>query len=340
MSCPSPNAIELDARYKGITFLGPSQFAQELIDRRTVRGTDGYVTQVYDAPCGRCIDCRIARRYERATRIMLEASCFEKNVFITLTLSDEHVGYNDLADNLFTQFKKDFRRVYGEAKYCQISRKHWKKNVSSYTHTKFKFIETGEYGEKNGRKHYHAIIFNHSFSDMYFTGYYSKKGNPIYSSYELEKLWGKGSVQCERLTFDLALYVGKYITDGWDDDYSLNEETGLIRKKAYSSSSHGIGLTWLKKYWRDLLAKGKVELADRDCPIPRYFKKKLAELYPIPYARFKRKRYIALQKKMEFIKQNKGDGMLASSIRAGQITKIVHQRNANVEIKNHLKGNA
>lgn len=325
MACSSPNQIELDARFKGITFLGPSQFAKELIDRRSIR-SDGYVTQLYDVPCGKCPNCLIARRYDRATRIMLEASCYEENVFITLTLNDEHVGYNDLADNLFTQFKKDFRRVYGEAQYCPLNRKHWKKNVRSYTHKKFKFIETGEYGEKNGRKHYHGIIFNHSFKDMYFTGFYSDKGNPIYSSYELEKLWGKGTVQCEKITFDLALYVGKYITDGWDDDYSPNTETGLLRKKAYSTSSHGIGLTWLNKYWRSMLGAGCIDLGDRTCPIPRYFKKKLALLQPMAYARYKRKKYLEFETKMKFIKQNKGDGMLASSIRAGEFTKIIHNK--------------
>nr|QJB21115.1 MAG: replication initiator protein [Microvirus sp.] len=338
MACSSPNSIELDARYKGITFLGPSQFARELIDRRLAAGVDGYVTQIFDVPCNDCLDCRIARRYERATRIMLEASCFEKNCFVTLTYSDQHLGYNDLAENHFTQFQKDIRRVYGQAEYCPINRKNWKKKTRSYTHKNFKFIQTGEYGEGLGRKHYHGIIFNHTFSDMYFTGFYSDKGNPIYSSFELEKLWGRGNVQVEALTFDLALYVGKYITDGWDDDENvLNLDTGLIRKKQYSRSSHGIGLTWLKKYWKGLLGKGLVSLFDRNCPIPRYFKKKLAELFPIEYARYKTKKYLEINKKMLFIKNNKGDGMLASSIRAGEITKIIHKRNSN---GSHPKGYA
>lgn len=328
MACSSPNAIELDARYKGITFLGPSQFALELIDRRLAAGVDGYVTQIYDTPCGKCLDCRIARRYERATRIMLEASCFPKNVFITLTYSQEHVGFNDLEDNHYTQFKKDIRRVYGEAQYCPIHRKNWKRKTRSYTHKKFKFIETGEYGDQFGRKHYHGIIFNHSFSDMYHTGSFSAKGNPIYSSKELEAIWGKGNVQCEALTFDLALYLGKYITDGWDDEpHLVDPETGLVRKKSYSRSSHGIGLSWLKKHYKSVLGAGAIVLDDRRSPIPRYFKKKMAELWPIAYAKYRSKKYLDVNRKMLFIKQNIGDGMLASSIRAGQFSKIIHRRN-------------
>lgn len=332
MPCCKPNSIELDARYKGIKFLGPAQFARELIDRRLASGVDGYVTQLYDVPCGKCLDCSIARKYDRATRIMLEASCFTNNVFITVTIDQENLKSNDLADNLFTQFKKDFRRVYGEAQYCPISYKNRKKNFKSYTHKKFKFIETGEYGDLRGRKHYHAIIFNHSFRDLRDTGFYSSKGNPVFTSDALRNLWKLGNVQCENLTFDLALYVGKYITDGWEDDYSVDPETNQPRKKPYSTSSHGIGLTWLKKYYKDLLGAGVVMLNDRDCPIPRYFKKKMATMWPIEYARYRRKNYLAIQKQLLFIKHNKGDGMLASSLRTGEITKLKHKGNNNVRL--------
>jgi len=324
MACESPNLIEHDALYKGITFKGKSPYERELIDQWMFTNTDTKIA--WHVPCGDCDPCRIARRYERATRIMLEAECYPTNVFITLTYDDEHVGYNDLADNHFKQFQKDFRRVYGEAQYCPLNRKNWKKNYRSYTHKQFKFIQTGEYGDRYGRKHYHAIIFNHSFTDMVFTGFYSDKGNPIYTSAQLRSLWKNGNVQCEQITFNLALYVGKYITDGWDDDELFHPETGLIRKKPYSSSSHGIGLTWLKKHWRDLLKVGKVMLRDRDTPIPRYFKKKMATLYPIDFARYRRKKFLELQKRMLFIKENKGDGMLASSIRAGQVSKFIHKQ--------------
>jgi hypothetical protein len=319
MACEKPNVIELDARYKGITFKGAAENLVELIDSRLIAGVDGYVTQLYHVPCGQCLSCRISRRYERATRIMLEASCHEKNCFITLTYDEQHVGSNDLKDNDFTQFQKDIRRVYGQAQYCPINRRHWKKNVKSYTHKHFKFIQTGEYGEDFGRKHYHGVIFNHNFSDLYHTGFFSDKGNPIYSSHELSSIWKKGNVQVEMLTHDLALYVGKYITQGWDDDPSDN------RKPQYSSSSHGIGLTWLKKYYKDLLGLGKVALPDRDSPIPRYFHKKMRTMYPIEYARYRRKKYLAIQKQLLFIKQNKGDGLLASSIRNGQLTHIIHK---------------
>jgi hypothetical protein len=35
-----------------------------------------------------------------------------------------------------------------------------------YSHKKLSFYHCGEYGEKQGRPHYHAIIFNHQFSDL------------------------------------------------------------------------------------------------------------------------------------------------------------------------------
>lgn len=328
MACTSPNLIEHDARYKGITFLGKAPGFIELYDLARQRYIDSYVTQICQVPCGKCLDCRIARRYERACRIMLESKMYSSSVFITLTIAPENIGFNDLAEDNFTQFQKDFRAKYGQAKYCNIRDRGTKREGKTYSKTfkKFKFVKTGEYGGEFGRKHYHAIIFNHSFRDAYDTGFFSKKGNPIYSSHELEKLWGLGTVQVENLTFDLALYVGQYITNGWDDDQSTDLETGLIRKKEFSTMSHGIGLAWLKKYYKSVLSIGKISLDDRDVPIPRYYHKKMAVLWPIAYAQYRRKKLLKLKRKNAFIKQNKGDGPLARQIRKGQITKIVHQR--------------
>lgn len=319
--CSRPNRILHDANYKGITFLGKAPFATELIEDRRFNG-DGYASELFHVPCGECDDCLIARRYERAARIMLESLCYTKNCFVTLTYDQENLSTGDLAEDHVTQFKKDIRRLYGQAQFTRLHRNPNKK-VSSYTFQKFKFITTGEYGDTFGRKHYHLIIFGLDFKDRELVGY-SKKGNPIFLSQELKNVWKKGNCQVESITHDLALYVGKYITDGWEDCEISHE------RRPYSTSSHGIGLTYLKKYYRSIFAIGKLmyELDGelRQYPIPRYFHRMARLLWPVFYAKWKSQRVTAFNEKMKFIKTNEQDGLLAAAIRKGQITNLIHSK--------------
>lgn len=87
----------------------------------------------------------------------------------------------------------------------------------------------GEYGDTFGRKHFHGIIFNHSFDDVVPTGTVSKKGNPLHTSASLQAVWKKGFVQLEEITFDLALYVGSYVTDYLDSvDVNLGHKNASM----------------------------------------------------------------------------------------------------------------
>lgn len=319
--CSKPNRILHDANWKGITFLGRAPGERELIDDRLYYGDD-YASQLFHVPCGQCDDCLIQRRYERATRIMLETLCYTQNCFVTLTYDQDHLGSGDLVEDHVTQFKKDIRRIYGQAQYTRLGRNPSRK-VSSYTFRKFKFVTTGEYGDAFGRKHYHLIIFGLDFKDREHVGF-SKKGNPIFLSQELKNVWKKGNCQVETVTHDLALYVGKYITDGWEDS-EIPHERG-----PYSSVSNGIGLTYFKKYYRSIYAVGKLmyELDGlvRESPIPRIFHRWLTKIDPLFYSRWKSKRAQKFNESLKFKKVNKQDGNLAAAIRKGQITNLIHSR--------------
>lgn len=275
-----------------------------------------YGVDSVDIPCGKCELCRVERRYSRALRIMLEAQSWpEATYFITLTYNNENIGDGELNHSDWAQFIKNFRRKYCEAKHCKISDRGGKNHGRTYSRTfkKIKQVMCGEYGDTFGRRHFHGIIFNHSFDDVTFTGRYSSKGNPIHTSVGLESTWGKGFVQLERVTFDLALYVGSYVTDPIDD-----EPDKLNKKKQYGLFGRGIGYSWIEKYWKDVLVSGKVQLLDRDFPVPRYFLKKIQQDHPIAYEKYRAANILRLQQ-LKHKTIPKGDGPLRRAQAKGEI---------------------
>lgn len=282
-----------------------------------------YRSDVVDIGCGKCELCRVERRYSRALRIMLEAESWpESTYFITLTFDNEHLGDGELDHSEWSQFIKNFRQKFCQAQFCNIKDRGGKRHgrVYSKTFKEIKQVMCGEYGDVFGRKHFHGIIFNHSFSDVTFTGEYSAKGNQIFTSESLRDVWKKGRVQVEKVTFDLALYVGSYITDPMDDDPNVGR-----KKKQYGRFGNGIGLSWIRKYWRDVLVAGKVKLIDRDFPIPRYFSMKIAELHPEEFKKFRDANILRLLKTKEKLIKKK-DGPLRRAKAKGRIFNHIREK--------------
>lgn len=313
MQCSKPNLIEIDSRYRGSTFLGPRNQEKMIADQ----SNKTQFFKVYDIPCGKCELCRVDMRYSKALRIMLEAESWpESSYFITLTFDNDHLGNGELDHNEWSQFIKNFRQKFCQAKYCNLRDRGGKNHGREYSKTfkKIKQVMCGEYGDQFGRKHFHGIIFNHQFTDATFTGFYSKKNNPIYTSPSLAETWGKGSVQIEKVTFDLALYVGAYVTDLHDEP----EANHGHKKKQYGRFGKGIGLEWISKYWNDVLISGRVKTLDRDYPVPRYFLKKIEEMFPNEYERHRREKWLkSLKLKKKLIE--KGDGPLRRAKAKGRI---------------------
>lgn len=247
---------------------------------------------------------------------MLEAEEWpEASYFITLTFDKEHHTSPELDHDEWAQFMKNFRQKYCQAQHCKISDRGGKNHGRTYSRTfkKIKQVMCGEYGDTFGRKHFHGIIFNHEFTDVEFTGRYSDKGNPLCTSKGLAETWGKGFVQLEKVTFDLALYVGSYITDPMDD-----EPDKAFRKKQYGRFGAGIGRSWIKKYWRDVLSAGCVKMLDKDYPTPRYFMEYIRENHPKEFEKYRSANILRLQRiKLENIK--KGDGPLRRAKAKGRI---------------------
>jgi hypothetical protein len=144
-----------------------------------------------------------------------------------------------------------------------------------------RFFHCGEYGSKNGRPHYHAIMFNLDFKDRRF--FKERDGVQLDTSQDLEDLWGLGFCTVGDVTFESAAYVARYITkkvtgEAAADHYTwVDRETGEIhrRKPEYTTSSNGIGRGWYEKYGAEAFKHDSVVMRGKLVRPPRYYERLL-----------------------------------------------------------------
>lgn len=178
-----------------------------------------------------------------------------ENSFITLTYDDQHLKSDKLIYRDFQLFMKKLRKTQNEP---------------------IGVFVTGEYGDKNKRPHWHAIIFNWRPKDATRTGT-TDRGDEIYTSGTLEKLWPQGRAELGSVTFQSAGYVARYAAKKLGN--GLNpEEFKPISKK---SSKHAIGKKWLEKFWPDIFNYGTLVIDGKPVgSIPRYYEKWLQKHQP------------------------------------------------------------
>lgn len=327
MACSRPN-VTAYSRFSGYKFKGPRRQEIHVGDMLGVL-PDGMSLYLQDIPCGQCDLCLIENRYSKALRIILESQYYpDSTFFITLTYAPEFMDQEGLDHGHWQQFMKDFRRVFCQAKYCNIRDRGTLREGKEYSTTfnKIKQVVAGEYGDQFGRRHFHGILFGHKFLDLQDTGRVSKKGFPVFTSPSLASVWKKGIVQVERISFDLALYVASYVTDKSLDEV---DEAPPGARPQYGRFGRGIGLRWIEEYWRDVLSIGQVKIFQdgrmREFPVPRYFMEKIKLFQPKEFEKWKRKAVA----KMQIVKKDnvrKGDGSLRRARAKGRIHQLTKQR--------------
>jgi hypothetical protein len=238
---------------------------------------DGFVDLPVTVPCGRCKGCRLEYSRQWAIRCIHEASMHEKNSFITLTYNEKHLPENLSLD------KDELQRFF--------------KRLRKETGQKFRYFACGEYGSKNHRPHYHAIIFGLDFiTDNPETTRRlwskTKNGDLLYRSPILEKTWKLGFTTVGEVTFESAAYVARYVMkkrkgDKQEvDDYykALDTKTGEIHnilpefcimsrgspKNDDFRFKRGIGHSWLEKFKGDT-EKDFITVNKKKMSLPKYY---------------------------------------------------------------------
>lgn len=224
---------------------------------------EGYADMPVDVPCGQCIGCRLEKSRQWAMRIMLEASLYENNCFITLTYDDENLpDPPTLVLDDWQRFMKRLRKEYGNG---------------------IRFYHCGEYGEKNGRPHYHAVLLNFDFPDKQPLQLldYGSETKKLYKSDSLERLWSKGHTSIGSVTFQSAAYVARYvvkkITGAMADehyqriDYLTGEVVHLKPEYSTMSRRPGIGKPWFDRYGSDVYPSDYLVVNGAKVKPPKFF---------------------------------------------------------------------
>lgn len=208
-----------------------------------------YKKGITEYGCGKCPECLSKRSNAWALRAVAHAKTVKKACMVTLTYDSfvyDEKG-NIIGENL------NLRKV--DKRDCQLFIKRLREYFERVKGvTDIKYILSAEYGKRTGRPHYHAILFNVDFGDLQFHKK-SKRGNTIYRSPLLQKLWKHGicTVDSKRISAAVAKYCTKYCMK----DFGADDTFMLV--------SHNLGIDQLLKefngrsYWID----------GQEYPIPR-----------------------------------------------------------------------
>lgn len=206
--------------------------------------SQGFVDLPVVVPCGQCIGCRLERSRIWALRCHHESKLWDENCFITLTYDDDNLpDLGSLVKSDFQKFMKRFRQYL----------------VRNGDLRKLRLFYCGEYGEKFGRPHFHAIIFNYDFADRELYRV-TPAGEKLYTSELLSNVWQKGNCTVGDVSFKSAAYCARYVVQKVTGPesyaaYTRIDESGVTRKivPPYNNSSRasGIGRGWYDRFRSD-----------------------------------------------------------------------------------------
>jgi hypothetical protein len=212
-------------------------------------------------------------------RLMHEAKYHDQKAFLTLTYDKLSLPEDgSLNHRHFQLFMKRLRKEHGG---------------------QLRYFMCGEYGDENGRPHYHAILYGCDFPDRrkHSTG---TNGDQIWVSDDLDRIWGNGDCYIGSVTPESCGYVARYIMkkvtgDQAIDHYSrVNPATGewylLNPEYIKMSLKPGIGKDFYEDFKTDLYPSDTAISQGKQMPVPKYYDRQLEKEKPELLEQLKTKR--------------------------------------------------
>lgn len=219
--------------------------------------------------CKQCMPCRIQKSGEWAVRLMHEAQMHESNIFLTLTQNQEHMPKNRSLDHREIQL------------FLKRLRKHYEPKI-------IRFYLGGELGKSRLNPHWHIIVFNLEVDDLELHCR-NKRGDKIYKSATIEKIWGRGFITIGEVNKTTCAYTAGYLMKDSEMNHQdtvnlVDQVTGEIieRKKPYNamSTKPGIAKAWYDKYKDDVFPCDYVIVKGKKVNTPGYYRRQLEKDNP------------------------------------------------------------
>lgn len=270
----------------------------------------GLVESYIPIPCGNCLGCRLDYAKQWSVRLQHEFTLHPENEcwFLTLTYNDDSLAETFLPSNPPIDRLVLGADSLGEAcwfpnLYPRDMTLFWKRLRKHFPDSKIMYYMAGEYGERRGRCHWHAIVFGVPLDtrpEVFHHNGVNELGDATWRSDELEKLWHSsldetmplGNVIVGKVTARSCGYVARYTLkkakEMWQDDF-----TGRTRPLVRMSTNPAIGKSYLEQH-PEIFDVSQFYISNGSKPFmashPRYYLKYLQKVDPVRYDELKASR--------------------------------------------------
>jgi len=152
---------------------------------------------------------------------------------------------------------------------------------------KFRYVASGEYGEKTRRPHFHIALFGVDFDSNRVLFGRASGGDRTYISKSVADEWKLGNHLIGTLNFESAAYIARYIMKKLKGPNAspvplatTDDGEVILPNPEFMLMSKGIGKGWFRDYFMsDVFPTGSVVTTQGSrAPVPRYYKNLLKEL--------------------------------------------------------------
>lgn len=212
-------------------------------------------------PCGRCYNCLRKRSNQWSFRLEQELKVCSSAFFVTLTYGHKHLP---ISKNGFRTLSKADAKSFLKRLRTNIERYHVRDGNRDNLKLapKLRYFLCGEYGGKNGRPHYHAIILN--CLPQHIVDAWSKEGEEI-GTFQIDSDVNQANIK----------YVLKYM----HKDRTKRRGPSDDRQEEFQLMSKGLGYNYVtdatRRYHKDYKRTYTVLDAGIKLQLPRYIKEQI-----------------------------------------------------------------